>query len=199
MRITGGTLRSRALKAPRGTTTRPTSDRVREAVFSMLASDGVFEDGGAVRVLDLYAGSGALAFEALSRGASEAVLVEEGREAISVLRENARALGLERAVRVVPGRVERALEKLGTLEERFDLVLCDPPYADVRAPAFAGVMDGASALLAEGGVLVLEHDASDEPPTAARLELDRTRRHGDTAVSLFRLRPNSGASEDGKR
>ena len=84
MRITGGRWRSRALTAPRGTTTRPTSDRVREALFSMLAADGLIDEG--VRVLDFYAGSGALAFEALSRGASAAVLVESGRDAIASIK-----------------------------------------------------------------------------------------------------------------
>jgi 16S rRNA (guanine966-N2)-methyltransferase len=183
MRITGGTLRSRSLKAPRGTTTRPTSDRVREAMFSMLASDGVFDGALDVRVLDLYAGTGALAFESLSRGAVSAVLVEEGREALAVLRDNTRALGLDAKARIVPGRVERVLDRI---EGPFELVLCDPPYADVRSAGFAALVANVAARLADGGVFVLEHDASDAPPVCPDLVLDRSRTHGDTAVSLFR-------------
>jgi 16S rRNA (guanine966-N2)-methyltransferase len=183
MRITGGTLRSRSLKAPRGTTTRPTSDRVREAMFSMLASDGVFDGAADVRVLDLYAGTGALAFEALSRGAVSAVLVEEARDALAVLRENTRALELEAKAQVVAGRVERVLDRI---EGPFELVLCDPPYADVRAAGFASVVAKIAVRLADEGVFVLEHDASDPSPACPDLVLDRCRAHGDTAVSLFR-------------
>src|SRR5882672_8557772 len=102
MRITGGIWRSRALRAPRGDATRPTSDRVREALFSMLAADGLLE---CARVLDLFAGTGALSFEALSRGAEQAVLVEHAREALAAIKDNARALDAEKRVRVVAARV----------------------------------------------------------------------------------------------
>ncbi len=183
MRITGGTLRSRALEAPRGTTTRPTSDRVREAIFSMLVSDGVFADEGVLRVLDLYAGSGALAFEALSRGATSAVLVEHGRDAVATIQKNARALGLVSQVRVVTTKVERALAQL---EGPFELVVCDPPYAEVRTPAFGAVLEGAARVLAGGGVFLLEHASVDDPPATPGLVLDRSRKHGDTAVSVYR-------------
>lgn len=180
MRITGGQLRSRAIVAPRGQATRPTSDRVREALFSMLVSDGVFAGDGP-RVLDLYAGSGALSFEALSRGAQRAVLVEMARPALAAIRENASTLDVR--VEVLGLRVDRALanEALG----EFDLVLIDPPYADVPTPAFAGILAGAAKVLAAEGVLVLEHDASDEPEIPG-LTVDRRRRHGDTTLSLFR-------------
>jgi 16S rRNA (guanine(966)-N(2))-methyltransferase RsmD len=182
MRVTGGAFRSRAIRAPKGTATRPTSDRVREAIFSMLAADGILTPGA--RVLDLYAGSGSLAFEALSRGAIEAVLVEQGRDALAAIRDNARALGVEDRVRVVSARVERALS---TLDGRFDVVFLDPPYADVRTTDFAAVLEMAGRRVTEGGGVVLEHGSGDEPPTAPALTLDRTRRYGDTAVSLFRI------------
>jgi len=183
MRITGGVLRSRALVAPRGQATRPTSDRVREALFSMLVSDGVFAEEPGPRVLDLYAGSGALAFEALSRGASEAVLVESARPALAAIRENIDALDVGAQVTVVTRPCERALEGMAG---PFQLVLVDPPYADVKTKAFAGVLLQASQLLASGGILVLEHDSKDEPAAPAGLEVDRRRRHGDTILSLFR-------------
>lgn len=169
------------LRAPPGTGTRPTSDRVREALFSMLGSDGLLD--GAPRVLDLYAGSGALAFEALSRGAESAVVVEHGREALAAIHDNARALGAGDRLRVLSSRVERVL---ATLAGEFDIVFVDPPYADVCTPAFAELLESAARRLAPGGALVLEHASTDEGPVVARLEKDRSRRHADTTISLYR-------------
>jgi 16S rRNA (guanine966-N2)-methyltransferase len=148
----------------------------------MLASDGLIEEGG--RVLDLYAGSGALGLEAISRGAGEAVLVEHGRDALAAIRENVGALDVDDRVRIVPGRVERALAQI---EGPFAIIFLDPPYADVKAEGFARILEGAAGLLADQGALVLEHASGDVPPTVPRLLLDRTRRYGDTEVSLFRL------------
>jgi 16S rRNA (guanine966-N2)-methyltransferase len=188
MRITGGRWRSRALKAPKGTATRPTSDRVREALFSMLASDGLLDEDDAPRVLDLYAGSGALAFEALSRGASDAVLVEHARDAVAVIRQNARDLGADRQIHVFDVKVERALLKI---EGPFGVVFLDPPYADVKNPGFAAILATAAARVAPGGALVLEHSSSDEPPVIPALELDRSRRYGDTSLTLYRAPSSS--------
>lgn len=182
MRVTGGEFRSRALRAPRGTATRPTSDRVREAIFSILASGGLLSPGA--RVLDLYAGSGALGLEAVSRGAREAVLVEQAREALAAIRENVRALDVEDRVRVVSARVERALAQL---EGPFDVVFLDPPYADVPSDAFVKVLEGAAGLTSDHGAIVLEHASGDAPPVTPSLEVDRTRLYGDTAVTVFRL------------
>lgn len=181
MRITGGEWLSRTLRAPKGNATRPTSDRVREALFSMLASDGLFD--GAPRVLDLYAGSGALSLEALSRGAASAVAVEHAREALTAIRENAAALGAADRLRVVSSRVEKALV---AFDGSFELVLLDPPYADVRTPAFARVLEGAARRLSRAGTLVLEHASTDEPPIVPSLTRDRSRRYGDTTISLYR-------------
>jgi 16S rRNA (guanine966-N2)-methyltransferase len=186
MRITGGEWRSRNLRAPRGTATRPTSDRVREALFSILAAGGLLD--GAPRVLDLYAGSGALAFEALSRGAASAVVVEQAREALAAIHENARALGAGDRLRVVSTRVDRALttSSPGALEGPFDLIFADPPYADVRTAPFAAVLDAAARKLARGGAFVLEHASTDDAPTIPSLAYDRSRRYGDTTISLYR-------------
>jgi 16S rRNA (guanine966-N2)-methyltransferase len=181
MRITGGAWRSRTIVAPKGDATRPSSDRVREALFSMLAAGGLLDV--APRVLDLYAGSGALALEALSRGAPEAVVVEHAREALAAIRENVRALGMEARVRIVAARVERAVAKI---DGAFGLVVMDPPYAEVSSPAFAGVLAAAARVVAPAGALVLEHAAKDAPPAIAGLQVARSRRHGDTMLTIYR-------------
>lgn len=149
----------------------------------MLASDGAFAEELGPRVLDLYAGSGALAFEAISRGARAAVLVESAKPALAAIRENARALGVEDQVTILPTRVERALE---SVDGPFDIVLLDPPYAEVRARGFAEILAKVARLLAASGILVVEHASSDEPAPPPGLVLDRRRRHGDTTLSLFR-------------
>lgn len=136
-----------------------------------------------LRVLDLYAGSGALGFEALSRGAESAVLVEHAKPALTAIRHNARALGVEARVVVLAMRVDRALR---ALEGPFDVVLLDPPYADVRDRGFAEILQLSARLLSSEGVLVLEHASADEPPPPVDLLVDRRRKYGDTTVSLFR-------------
>lgn len=149
----------------------------------MLVADGCFDDDTAPRVLDLYAGSGALALEALSRGARAAVLVDQSRAALAVIRENTRALDVEDKVTVLPLRVDRALS---TIQGPFELVFIDPPYADVPTRSFAELFAKAATLVAEGGVLILEHAKADEPEAPPGLVLDRRRRYGDTTLSLFK-------------
>src|SRR5580658_5206185 len=128
MRITGGVHRSRLLHAPKGVSTRPTADRVREAMFSILASR---RDLKGARVLDLYAGTGALGLEALSRGAARATFVECSRTALDSLRSNVASLGVAQETRIVPALVERSIGAL-VADGPFDVILADPPYALVR-------------------------------------------------------------------
>ncbi len=177
MRVIAGALGGRRLVAPPGRATRPTSDRVREALFSVLG------DVSDAQVLDLYAGTGALGIEALSRGARRAVFVENGRPALAVLRENLASLDLGAASRVVAQPVLRALEGLAA-EGPFDLVLLDPPYA---ALAEAGRVLAAlpGKLAAPEGRVVLEHASRDAPPVIAGLSLAFTRAYGDTAIALY--------------
>jgi 16S rRNA (guanine966-N2)-methyltransferase len=184
MRITGGTFRSRAIRAPRGQGTRPTSDRVREALFGILGSAGAVEGA---RVLDLYAGTGALAIEALSRGAAEAVLVESGREALAALRGNVAALGLEHRARVVAADVRDAVRRLPA-GQPFHLVLADPPWALVDAgdaPRALAQLAAARVLSGEATV-VLEHAARSGAPDIEGLDRTDTRRYGDTALSFYK-------------
>lgn len=176
MRIVAGVAGGRRLRAPRGT--RPTSDRVREAVFSTLESR---MDLDGLRVLDLYAGSGGMGLEALSRGASHARFVESDRRAAATLRRNAEVLGLHGA-EVTVGTVAAVLAS--GPEQSYDLVLADPPYAladDALAAALQGLVE--HRWLRPGTVLMVERSARDAAPrwpdgVAAVTE----RRYGDARV-----------------
>lgn len=182
MRIVAGSARGRALKGPKSEGIRPTADRVRESLFNVL---GQWMDG--LAVLDLYAGTGALALEALSRGAARAVLVDKDREAVSLCRENAQALGFSTQVEVLAMPVERAAEQLAGRGEKFELIFADPPYA---AKGVSGVLDLVMQrqLLAPGGTLVVEHDKREDAPEAhAGLSRIDQRTFGDTRLSLFRI------------
>jgi 16S rRNA (guanine966-N2)-methyltransferase len=184
VRITGGTLRSRALRAPRGPSTRPTSDRVREALFGILTSAGAVEGA---RVLDLYAGTGALALEALSRGAASATLVESSRDALAAARANVASLGLEGRAHVVAGDVRGVARRLARAGP-FDLVLADPPWALVDAgDAARALADLAAArVLAADAQVVLEHAARSSAPAIEGLVRGETRRYGDTALTFYK-------------
>lgn len=176
LRVIAGTHKRRALKTPAGLGTRPTAGRVREALFSILGNlEGL-------RVLDLYAGSGALGIEALSRGASFAVFVESDRAALACIRENLAEFALEPRALVLPQRVERLPLARLTEGGTVDLVFCDPPWADVDHAA-ASIPPLLSAL-SESAQVVFEH------PQGKALELegfvrDQQRRWGDTGVSFF--------------
>jgi len=191
MRIVAGEFRGRQLSTPSGDATRPTAARAREALFAIL------RDLSDERVLDLYAGSGALGLEALSRGAEHVVLVESSKAAQRAIRENLLALGVGTRATLLPLRAEasfKALERLGP----FSLVFADPPWADAQAAL--GVLEKLAeySLLAPAARLVLEH-AARTPPVAkngARLNAVDTRRWGDTAITIFELRQVSGPVPD---
>ena len=175
-RIVAGSAGGRPLKVPPGAGTRPTSDRVREALFSRLESLGAL-DGA--RVLDLYAGSGALGLEALSRGAASAVLVEAAPRAAAVARANAAALGLPGA-HVVAAKVERYLP--GAPAAGFDLVLVDPPYA-LPEDDLAAVLVALAPALDPGALVVVERSArGPEPSWPPGWRREDSRRYGETAL-----------------
>lgn len=170
VRIIAGVARGRPLLAPAGKDTRPTSDRAREGLFSTLGT--LVEIEGA-RVLDLYAGSGAVGLEALSRGAAAAVLVESDMKAASVVKRNVEAVGLPGA-RVVVDRVERYL---GADAAAYDIAFLDPPY-DVSDDIVARVL--AAVTLTDDGVLVVERSVrSPEPAWPPGVERVRERRYGE--------------------
>jgi 16S rRNA (guanine966-N2)-methyltransferase len=183
MRIVGGSLRGRGLAGPRSDAIRPTSDRLREAVFNVLAH--AYDDPVAgARVLDLFAGTGALACEALSRGATFALLVDEGAAARGVIRANVEALGLEGVTRLF----RRDATRLGPAPpgEPFGLVFCDPPYGRELAPRALGAA-GEGGWLAPDALAVVEEAASAAlAPPDGFSELER-RTYGDTQVAFWRF------------
>lgn len=175
-RIIAGSVGGRRLAVP-ATGTRPTSERVREAVFSRLEHRGAIPGA---RVLDLYAGSGALGLEAMSRGAESAVLVESARTAVAVCRSNAHVLGFEEQVRVIARRVEQLLA--GPAPTRTStLVLIDPPYElPIDRVLRLLVRPG---WLAEGAAIVLEQSSrAGEPTWPSEIVPDDSKTYGDTVV-----------------
>lgn len=179
-RIIAGTLGGRRLAAPRGDGTRPTTDRVREAVFSRIES---LMDLDGARALDLYAGSGALGLEALSRGALSVVLVEADRRTARVIEANVEGLGLRGRARVCAEKVDRVLER-GPGGEPFDLVLLDPPYplTEEELTATLGLLLREGWLAPDALVVVERSARSPEPTWPEGLSLIRSRSYGETAV-----------------
>ncbi|MGA3044380.1 MAG: 16S rRNA (guanine(966)-N(2))-methyltransferase RsmD [Bryobacteraceae bacterium] len=171
MRVIGGEFRSRRLKAVEGRATRPTPDRLRETLFDVLAARVV----GAVFV-DAYAGTGAVGIEALSRGAARCVFVENGRRAVQAIRENLRALGIERRASVVAGK---AAAVIGS--QAADIVFMDPPYA--LEAEYAAALEAASA-----GLVIAQHSIRFDPGDAhGRLRRVRVLKQGDNALSFYEL------------
>jgi len=180
VRIIGGDLRGRRLKAPPGISTRPTADRVREAIFNVLAP----RIRGAA-FLDAYAGTGAIGIEALSRGASSCVFVESGAVASRTLAENLAALGLRGKSDSISLPFARAARELAQAARFFDIIYLDPPYAagEVLEALRACASDG---ILAESGLLVAEHDATRSlPEREGGLRKGRTLEYGGTSLSLY--------------
>jgi len=192
MRIIAGKAKGRTLIAPKANILRPTTDRVKESLFNILSVDGK-------RFLDLFAGSGSVGLEAMSRGASRVILVESQRACVNAIRTNIERCGflnmpLEdpgeaggQNVEIIDCPVERALRLLGRREERFDVIFADPPYG-------RNLMDETLrlvrtlALMEQGGVLVVQHSSREEIPAGREgYQIEDSRRYGETALSFLRL------------
>jgi len=175
LRVAGGEARGRRLKAPKGI--RPTQGMVKEAIFNLV--------GPAIAdalVLDLFAGSGALGIEALSRGAASVTFVDREPRGLAILRQNLDALDLKVRARVVRGDVVRWLESSPVEIQRAGYVFMDPPYDDVVLDRALQVIDRE----VSDATVVVEHSRRQELPMLARLHIDRQRRYGDTMVTVFR-------------
>ncbi|RIK91634.1 MAG: 16S rRNA (guanine(966)-N(2))-methyltransferase RsmD [Proteobacteria bacterium] len=181
MRVTGGELKGRRIRVPSGASVRPTADRVRESVFARL---GDFEGAS---VLDLFAGSGALGIEALSRGAASAVFVERAGAVAAVLRSNLDSLDLANRSRVLRADAPGAVRRLAQEGLRFDLVLLDPPYAEPDAAERTLRALATSGILARHATLVVEASRRAPPAAVEGLVAVDERRYGDTLV--IRLEP----------
>jgi 16S rRNA (guanine966-N2)-methyltransferase len=194
VRVIAGLARGRPLLTPPGRTTRPTADRLKQALFNILG-----EAVPDAAVLDLYAGSGALGIEALSRGARAATFVERDGRAARVLVRNLDRCGLRPAARVLVSDVEAALRRLATEGgEPFTLVLADPPYATGAAPRILALLAaGAASILAPAARVAVEHAAGEEMPDGAgNLILIRRRTQGRGCVSVYGVAaPRAGASQ----
>jgi 16S rRNA (guanine966-N2)-methyltransferase len=189
MRIVAGTARGRRLRAPKGRHVRPTADRVKEAVFSILESR---ESSNGRAVLDLFAGAGTLGIEALSRGAAEAVFVEPAREASDAIHANLQAAGFEAEVLVLPA--DRAIKRLAAAGRRFDRVFIDPPYGEGWIARTLVALDAAG-VVSEGGWIVAEHGRGEETaPVIGRFVREIDRRYGDTHISIYRADTSHGES-----
>lgn len=208
MRIIAGEFRGRTLRAPKGMKTRPTTDRVREALFSILGNIG------GDRVVDCFAGTGALGLEAISRGASFAAFVESGKEAAKAIDQNINQLGAKDRTLLLRCPVERCVGTLSK-QSQFDLILADPPWPICHQAAI-DVERLARVILKPGGTLVVGHPtsspvelrphqsdlpAASPPPLASSsgqvlFELESRRNWGDSGLSLFRRAETpSGTSE----
>lgn len=183
MRVIGGKFRSRRLKNPGKLLMRPTSDRLRETLFNVLGpavKDSLF--------IDLYAGTGAIGIEAISRGARETIFVEAHARSAKLVRENLKSLGIDGGVDVMEGDAVHALEKIAKRRLVADFIFLDPPYDAVEERMRVLEFLDASHLVAPHGLVIVEHSVKSElPERFDRLELSRLLEQGDAALSFYRL------------
>src|SRR6266478_4094744 len=198
MRVIAGTYRSRILKSLKGLALRPTSDRLRETLFNVLASNI-----SGSRFVDLFAGTGAIGIEALSRGAAEVVFIENHAPAVTLIRRNLESLGITSAVTLLSVDALRGLAMLAARKNSgapaFDHIFLDPPYA--AAEDYSRVLEflGSADLLALGGMVVAEHRRNfDLPEEPGALKRFRVLRQGDAALSFYRPRGDPGVSPGGE-
>jgi 16S rRNA (guanine966-N2)-methyltransferase len=191
LRVVGGALSGRRFATKIANVTRPTSDRVREAIASAVESRGGFEG---TTVLDLFAGTGAMAIEALSRGASRAVLVERDRQAVRGLEESLRALGLTERASVVSLDLSASPETVARklIGGPFDRVLIDPPYAEIAL--VSPLLEALAPSFAPDALVVLEHPSGLDPTLGAAFVPITKKRYGDSAVLFARYAPPAPAS-----
>ncbi|WP_342044237.1 16S rRNA (guanine(966)-N(2))-methyltransferase RsmD [Bacillus sp. OTU530] len=180
MRVVSGTCKGHPLKAVPGQTTRPTTDKIKEAIFNMI---GPYFDGGVA--LDLFGGSGGLGIEALSRGMEKAIFVDRDAKAVQVIRQNIESCRLTSQAEVYRNDADRALKALIKRGMAFDLVLLDPPYKQQQLVSLMSVLDQYE-LLKENGIIMAEHAVDVVlPETVGRLMRRKHEEYGSTAVSIY--------------
>lgn len=183
MRVIAGKFRSRVLKGPGKLRLRPTSDRLRETLFNVLGpslEDSLF--------VDLYAGTGAIGIEAISRGAREAVFIESHVATARLLQTNLATLGIRESSEVIVADAIRGLEKMAAKRRIADFIFLDPPYAEMEEHLRVLEFLDASHLVAPRGIVIVEHSSKAElPERFVRLECTRLLEQGDAALSFYRL------------
>jgi len=193
MKVIGGAARGRKLRVPKGLAVRPTAARVKESLFNILP-----HDFSGIRLLDLFAGSGNVSIEALSRGAVEAVLVDESARSAAAIRANLTRLELNRRAQVWIAPVARSLRKLDKAGEKFDLIFLDPPYDKGWVTTTLEVI-GRSSLLNPAGIVVVEHSGREAiKPSYGDLMLNDRRRYGDTFLSFFQRKETENSATQGQ-
>ncbi len=179
MRVTGGIGKGRRLKVPAGSRVRPTSDKVKQALFNILG-----EKVKGALFLDLFAGAGGVGIEALSRGAGNVVFVDDSRASLSVIKKNIEQTGFGERARVVAMRAETFLKKTS---EQYDIIFLDPPYTHELAPLLA--MIAGPGILKTGAIVVAEHfKKQPSPAQAGNLLLYREAQYGDTVLVFYQLK-----------
>lgn len=173
MKIVGGTLRGRQFAAPPGSVSRPMSGQVREALFNIAG------DISGQAVLDVYAGSGAIGFEALSRGAGHVIGIEKARSAAKIIDASLGKLNLNDHYRLLTGSVERTI---GGLATEFNMIVADPPYSEIDWT----ILDKLGELLADGGIFAVSHSSRLKPAELQSVKRIDTRIYGDTALSFYK-------------
>jgi 16S rRNA (guanine(966)-N(2))-methyltransferase RsmD len=181
MRVIGGAAKGRRLLAPKGQAVRPTADRVKESLFNILP-----RDFSGMKVLDLFAGTGNLSIEALSRGADHAVLVDSSERSVAVIKENLRRLSFATKTEVWVAPAARSLRALARRKESFDIIFLDPPYDQGLAKRSLAIIAQCN-LLDDSGTIVVEHSAREALQRRYdSLELHDERRYGDTLLSFYK-------------
>jgi 16S rRNA (guanine966-N2)-methyltransferase len=178
MRVTGGIGKGRKLKVPAGSRVRPTSDKVKQALFNILG-----EKVKGAAFLDLYAGAGGVGIEALSRGAGRVVFIDDSRDSLQAVKRNVEQTGFSERAQVIPHRAETFLRKTN---ERFDLVFLDPPYS--LEPEIPLALVSESEVLNPDAIVVAEHfKKQPSPERAGRLTLFRETQYGDTVLAFYKV------------
>lgn len=180
MRIIGGQHRGRKIKQPGAKTARPTKDRIREAVFNIIAKETAGSD-----VLDMFACSGSYGLEALSRGAKSAVFIEKDPYCSRIIKENIQLLGLEKRTRVITNDAEKAIQLLSEEEGTFDLIFSDPPYnTDMGKKTL--IMINHYDILKPTGLLIIEHHKDEGiPKVEGNISICKQKTYGDISISVF--------------
>ena len=178
MRITGGTSKGRNLKVPAGSKVRPTSDKVKQALFNILG-----EKVNKSSFLDLFAGAGGIGIEALSRGAERVVFVDDARDSLHVIKKNLELIGFSKRTEIVGAKAEKYLKKVS---EQFDIVFLDPPYTLEQEPVLNLIAE--SGILNPGAIVIAEHfKKQPSPKQAGELILSREAVYGDTVLAFYKI------------